>query len=170
MSSRIIRSVADLPKVCEHINLPGAVGRRRRAATDAPPLLHRRNTVTSSARSATPSPTFTISTDIIVGFPGETEEQYQNTLQLVSDLRFDKVHGAAYSTRPRPPSRHAPWPTTFPRKKSDSASRAWKTLQESILDRDQLEVYGTKPCRCWRKNRKRGQLDRTHPRQQAGVF
>ena len=41
-----------------------------------------------------------ISTDVIVGFPGETEERFQRTLDLLSDLRFDKVHVACYSPRP----------------------------------------------------------------------
>ena len=45
-------------------------------------------------------PGVSLSTDIIVGFPGETEEQYQQSLDLVARLRPDKVHCAAYSTRP----------------------------------------------------------------------
>ena len=45
-------------------------------------------------------PDVAISTDIIVGFPGETEEQFQQTLDLLAELRLDKVHCAAYSTRP----------------------------------------------------------------------
>ena len=99
MSRRIIQAVADLPKVCEHINLPVQAGddevlsRMRRPYTQAEyrELVHRiRDTV----------PGVSLSTDIIVGFPGETEEQYQRSLDLVSDLRFDKVHCAAYSTRP----------------------------------------------------------------------
>jgi tRNA-2-methylthio-N6-dimethylallyladenosine synthase len=99
MSQRIIQAVADLPKVCEHINLPIQAGddevltRMRRPYTQAEyrELVHRiRDTV----------PEVSLSTDIIVGFPGETEEQYQRSLELVSDLRFDKVHCAAYSPRP----------------------------------------------------------------------
>ena len=99
MSQRIIQIVADLPKVCEHINLPVQAGddevlsRMRRPYTQAEyrELVQRiRDTV----------PGASLSTDIIVGFPGETEEQYQRSLELVSDLRFDKVHCAAYSTRP----------------------------------------------------------------------
>jgi tRNA-2-methylthio-N6-dimethylallyladenosine synthase len=99
MSQRIIQAVADLPKVCEHINLPVQAGddevlsRMRRPYTQAGyrELVQRiRDTI----------PGVSMSTDIIVGFPGETEEQYQRSLELVSDLRFDKVHCAAYSTRP----------------------------------------------------------------------
>lgn len=45
-------------------------------------------------------PNVALSTDVIVGFPGETEEQFQRTLGLLSDLGFDTVHVAAYSPRP----------------------------------------------------------------------
>ena len=40
-----------------------------------------------------------ISTDLIVGFCGETDQQFSNTLEMVKDVKFDKVHSAAYSTR-----------------------------------------------------------------------
>ena len=99
MSQRIIQAVADLPKVCEHINLPVQAGddqvleRMRRPYTQGQyrELVHQiRETI----------PGVSLSTDMIVGFPGETEAQYQHSLEMISDLRFDKVHGAAYSTRP----------------------------------------------------------------------
>ena len=41
-----------------------------------------------------------LATDLIVGFCGETEEQFERTVELVRDIEFDKVHAAAYSTRP----------------------------------------------------------------------
>jgi tRNA-2-methylthio-N6-dimethylallyladenosine synthase len=99
MSQRIIRAVADLPKVCEHINLPVQAGddevlqRMRRPYSQA-----QYRELVASIRDTVPG--VSMSTDIIVGFPGETTEQYQRSLGLVADLRFDKVHCAAYSTRP----------------------------------------------------------------------
>jgi tRNA-2-methylthio-N6-dimethylallyladenosine synthase len=45
-------------------------------------------------------PGVALSNDVIVGFPSETEEQFQETVQLLTDLRFDTVHIAAYSSRP----------------------------------------------------------------------
>jgi tRNA-2-methylthio-N6-dimethylallyladenosine synthase len=45
-------------------------------------------------------PNVALATDVIVGFPSETEEQFQQTIRLLSDLRFDTVHVAAYSPRP----------------------------------------------------------------------
>ena len=45
-------------------------------------------------------PDVAISTDVIVGFPGETHEQFMETYRLMEDIQFDKVHMAAYSPRP----------------------------------------------------------------------
>ena len=44
-------------------------------------------------------PGVSLSTDVIVGFSGETEDQFERTVELVRDVGFDKVHAAAYSTR-----------------------------------------------------------------------
>ncbi len=99
MSRRIIEAVADLPKVCEHINLPVQAGndevlarmRRNYSRDDYISLVEEIRDIVPGA---------SLSTDIIVGFPGETEEQFQGTLDLLEQLRMDKVHCAAYSTRP----------------------------------------------------------------------
>ena len=99
MSDRIIDSVASLAKVCEHINLPVQSGddnvltRMRRPYTSDEYL-----TVINRIKDALPH--VSLSTDIIVGFPGETDEEYQRSLDLVAQVRFDKVHIAAYSPRP----------------------------------------------------------------------
>jgi tRNA-2-methylthio-N6-dimethylallyladenosine synthase len=99
MSRRIIESVAELPKVCEHVNLPVQAGddevlaRMRRNYTRADYIA-----LVEEIRETVPDAS--LSTDIIVGFPGETEEQFQRTFDLLEQLRMDKVHCAAYSTRP----------------------------------------------------------------------
>src|SRR3954447_6093957 len=51
-------------------------------------------------------PGITISTDIIVGFCGETEEQFEETLALLEAVRYDQVFAAAYSPRPGTPATH----------------------------------------------------------------
>ena len=98
MSDRIIDAVAGLDKVCEHINLPIQAGdddilaKMRRGYTNE----EYRNLVD---RIRNRIPNVSMSTDLIVGFAGETEAQFERTVQLVRDVRFDKVHAAAYSTR-----------------------------------------------------------------------
>ena len=49
-------------------------------------------------------PDASISADAIVGFPGETEAQFENTLKLVEDIGFDQLNTAAYSPRPGTPA------------------------------------------------------------------
>ena len=99
MSQEIVQAVADVPKVCEHINLPFQAGddsildQMRRQ-------YNRSEYIDLVGRIRETMPEVAITTDVIVGFPGETEQQFQQTLDLLSDLRFDKVHCAAYSTRP----------------------------------------------------------------------
>ncbi len=98
MSDHIIDTVADLPKVCEHINLPFQAGddnvlsRMRREYTNAD---YRR--LVDRIRDRIPNVSMT--TDLIVGFCGETDEQFSKTYEMVRDVRFDKVHSAMYSTR-----------------------------------------------------------------------
>ena len=130
MTQEIIQSVADLPKVCEHINLPVQAGddgvldqmRRQYSRADYMDLVGRiRETV----------PDVAIATDIIVGFPGETEEQFQQTLDLLRDLRLDKVHCAAYSTRPG---------TIASRTMDDAISDAEKTSRRQRVERQQEAI------------------------------
>lgn len=98
MSDHIIDSVAKLDKVCEHVNLPFQSGNdevlasMRRGYTGDQ---YRR--LVDKIRDRVPN--VSLSTDLIVGFCGETEEQFQRTVDMVSDIGFSKVHAAAYSTR-----------------------------------------------------------------------
>ena len=153
MSSRIIQSVADLPKVCEHINLPVQSGdddvlqRMRRPYTTA-----EYRDIISEIRDTIPG--VTISTDIIVGFPGETEAQYENTLRLVDDLRFDKVHGAAYSTRPGTIAART-MDDDVPQEEKQRRLKGLETLQESILT-DINSAYLDDTVQVLAENRKRG--------------
>jgi tRNA-2-methylthio-N6-dimethylallyladenosine synthase len=98
MSQRIIDTAAALPRVCPSWELPAQSGdnsvlrRMGRGYTQE----HYRDVV-SRIRAA--SPDAGINTDIIVGFCGETEAEFESTVALVRDLRFDMVHIAAYSVR-----------------------------------------------------------------------
>ncbi len=99
MSDHIIDSVAELDKVCEHINLPFQAGDdrvledMRRGYTNDD---YRR--LIDKIRERIPN--VSLSTDVVVGFCGETDAQFEETLALIEDVKFDKVHAAAYSNRP----------------------------------------------------------------------
>ncbi len=100
VTDRLLDAVAKLPKVCEHIEVPIQAGddeilrRMKRGYTQAD---YRRLVERIRARV----PDVAIHTDVIVGFPGETIEQFERTYQVLADLGLDKVHIAMYSPRPR---------------------------------------------------------------------
>jgi len=99
MSSRLIEAIAKLDKVCEQLSLPVQSGSNeileamRRGYT----VEHYRQLITEIRGKI---PEVALSTDVIVGFPSETEQQFQQTVDLLSELRFDTVHVAIYSPRP----------------------------------------------------------------------
>ncbi|MDO9066373.1 MAG: radical SAM protein, partial [Chloroflexota bacterium] len=99
MSDRLIAAVADLPKVCPAINLPVQAG-----DDDVLRVMRRGYTVDDYrqlvGRMRRAIPGLALSTDLIVGFPGETDQQFQHSLDLLAELRFAMVHVAAYSPRP----------------------------------------------------------------------
>jgi tRNA-2-methylthio-N6-dimethylallyladenosine synthase len=102
-TDRVIDAMASTPAVCEHVHLPVQSGsdavlrRMLRRYTRARYL-----EVVTALRSAIPGMTF--STDIIVGFPGETEEQFEETLTLVTDADFDDAYTFKYSVREGTPA------------------------------------------------------------------
>ncbi len=99
LSDKILATTACLSKVCPHIEVPVQAGDDQVLAS-----MHRGYTAqdyrTLVSRIRTYLPQGSIGTDIIVGFPGETEDQFQNTVNLLEDLRLDVAHLARYSPRP----------------------------------------------------------------------
>jgi len=99
MKERIIDAVASLSKVCEHIEIPvqsGDDGVLKRMIRGYTVDQYRRLV----AKIHQLIPGVSLATDVIVGFPGETEEQFANTCRLLEEIRFDTVHVAVYSPRP----------------------------------------------------------------------
>lgn len=99
MTDSMIERMAHLPKVCEHLNIPVQAG-----DDEMLKRMKRGYTVDEYgeriARVRELWPNISLSTDVIVGFCGETEEEFQHTLDLLAKIRFDVVHVAAYSVRP----------------------------------------------------------------------
>ncbi len=100
MHEKLLETVAELPRVMPHIEVPVQAGndevlsRMRRGYTAD----QYRKLV---AKIRTIIPDVAIHTDIIVGFPGETEAQFMDTYNLLAELKVDKVHLARYSPRPQ---------------------------------------------------------------------
>jgi tRNA-2-methylthio-N6-dimethylallyladenosine synthase len=129
MTAELIQTVAELPKVCPEISLPVQAGH------DA--LLKRMGRHYSVAsfrelveRIRAAIPAGALSTDVIVGFPGETEEEYQGTRSLLQELRFDVVHIAAYS--PRPGTAAARLPDDVPAETKEQRRQELEAMQEQI--------------------------------------
>ena len=99
LSDGLIGAIRDLPKVCESIHLPVQSGSDRILAS-----MHRRYTSDEyrdkvlRLRDAVPAVSLT--TDIIVGFPGEGDEDFAMTLQILRDMQFDTLFAFKYSKRP----------------------------------------------------------------------
>jgi len=103
LSDRLIEAMASCPSVCEHLHLPvqagddGVLRRMGRQYTVAAYL-----DLVERLRTAIPG--IALTTDVIVGFCGESEAQYEGTLELLRTVRFDGVFAAAFSPRPGTPA------------------------------------------------------------------
>ena len=98
MNRQLIEAVANLGKVCEHMSLPVQAGDDDiLCAMGRGYTLEKYVRLVESIRRAVPG--IALSTDVIVGFPGESEGQFSKTYELLSALRFDTVHVACYSPR-----------------------------------------------------------------------
>jgi tRNA-2-methylthio-N6-dimethylallyladenosine synthase len=129
MSDEIIETMAELDSVCEHMNLPVQAG-------DNDVLKRMRRTYTRDywrdriEYTRQQMPGATIATDIIVGFPGETDAQFQQTYDLLEEVRCDKVHLAMYS--PRPGTLSARWEDDIPHHEKQRRHQALEQLQERV--------------------------------------
>jgi tRNA-2-methylthio-N6-dimethylallyladenosine synthase len=132
ITDKLLNAVAELPKVCPHIEVPIQAG--------DDDILHamRRGYTSSAYRELIAKirdriPGVSIATDIIVGFPGETEAQFQKTVDLLKDLRMDVAHLARYSTRPG---------TYAARKMEDNVPEEEKMRRFRLLEDLQEKISG----------------------------
>jgi tRNA-2-methylthio-N6-dimethylallyladenosine synthase len=103
LSDRLIDALRDCPSVCEALHLPVQSGsdsmlRRMGRQYTIEHYLER------LARLREAVPGLALSTDVIVGFCGETEAEYEDTIRLLETVRYDQVFAAAYSERPGTPA------------------------------------------------------------------
>jgi tRNA-2-methylthio-N6-dimethylallyladenosine synthase len=129
LTDRLIEAIAECPSVCEHLHLPVQSG------DDA--VLHRMGRqytvegylrLVEKLRAAVPG--IALSSDVIVGFSGETERQFETTMQLLRTVRYDQVFAAAYSVRPGTPA--ARLPDDVPPAEKRRRLNALLELQEGI--------------------------------------
>jgi tRNA-2-methylthio-N6-dimethylallyladenosine synthase len=130
MTNKLLDTVAELPRVMPHIEVPVQAG-------DDAVLENMRRGYTVDqyrqlvARIRARVPDVAIHTDIIVGFPGETDEQFQRTYDLLAELKLDKAHLARYSPRPN---------TVSARRMVDDVPEEEKKRRHELLDDLQARI------------------------------
>ena len=128
--TRLIEAVRDLPKVCKHVHLPAQSG-----STKVLQAMRRRYTrevylgLVGEIRAAIPAAT--LSTDMIVGFPGETAEDFEETLSLTAAVRYHSMFSFKYSERPN---------TLASKRMPDVVSEADKTARIVALQSLQRDI------------------------------
>ena len=130
MTDKLLDTVAELPRVMPHIEVPVQAGdddvleRMKRGYT-----VEQYRRLIERIRSRIPG--VAIHTDIIVGFSGETDAQFQRTYDLLADLELDKVHLARYSPRPH---------TVSARRMEDDVPEEEKKRRHEMIDELQSRV------------------------------
>jgi tRNA-2-methylthio-N6-dimethylallyladenosine synthase len=100
LSPALIEAFATLKKLCEHLHLPvqsaaDSVLARMRRGYSCKEYLHRLRLLKDRC------PKIALSTDIIVGFPGETDDEFESTLELLRQVEYDEIFAFMYSPRPQ---------------------------------------------------------------------
>lgn len=134
---RLFRVMAECPSVCEFLHLPVQSGSNRVLRA-----MRRGYTVEEYVekvrRLRELVPDISLSTDIIVGFPGETEEEFEATRALMEEMRYDSAFIFKYS--PRPGTEAAKWVDDVPRQVKEARLHALLQLQARI-SQEKLERW-----------------------------
>lgn len=140
MTDDLLDAVANHPKLCPHIEVALQSGnnevleRMQRGYT-------REDFLLLIKRIRQRIPDACINTDIIVGFPGETDEQFQDTVSLIQEIEFDMVHIAKYSERPQTyAARH--YPDDLPAETKEQRRKTLEDIQTDIMTRKNADLKG----------------------------
>jgi tRNA-2-methylthio-N6-dimethylallyladenosine synthase len=140
MTDRLLAAVAELPKVCEHIEVPVQAGHDRILAE------MKRGYTTDDYRRLVDRirrtiPGASIATDVIVGFPGESETEFLHTFDLLAELRLDVAHLARYSARPGTVAERR-MPDDVPEAEKEHRFRALEDLQATLAAEINARLLG----------------------------
>ena len=133
-TKKLIDVCAKLPKICEHFHIPFQSGSNKVLKK-----MSRGYTIETYKEIINyikqMMPTSSITSDAIVAFPGETIDEFQETLSLIDDIKFDLVNTAAYSPRPNTPA--ASWSNQLPEKiKIDRLREINNLVEKTAKDRN----------------------------------
>ncbi len=139
ISDELIKAIKELPKVCEHLHLPVQGGNDRILQ-----LMNRRYTKThyraliDKIRENIPG--IAITTDIIIGYPTETDEEFEELLTFIREVKFDQVYSAIFS--PRPMTRASELPD-LPYNIKQSRYEIFNRVQNEISEQINKQLIGT---------------------------
>ncbi|MCJ8146942.1 tRNA (N6-isopentenyl adenosine(37)-C2)-methylthiotransferase MiaB [Acinetobacter sp. A3.8] len=132
-SKELIECYRDLPQMVSHLHLPVQSG-----SNDVLKAMKRNHTIDvyidKIAKLRAIRPDMHLSSDFIIGFPGETDQNYQETLQFIKDLDFDHSYSFIYSKRPGTPASELPDDTPELVKKARLAE-IQKVIKQSSIDK-----------------------------------
>lgn len=139
-SEKLFRVMADSRHCAHHIHLPLQSGSDR-ILKEMNRHYNRETYLRKVAMAREAMPDLVLTTDIIVGFPGETDEDFEQTLEVVEQVRYDAMFTFIYSPRPGTPAATAPDPFTREQKQAhfdrllDSANRISKEIHNEYIGR-----------------------------------
>ncbi len=138
-TDRLIDSCAKLPKLCEHFHIPFQSGDNEILKAMARGYsIEKYLKIIDKIRVKMPDSA--ISADVIVGFPGETDDQFRNTLKVVEKIGFDQLNTAAYSPRPNTPA--ASWPNQLKEEVKAERLKELNRLVEKIAKQRNSRYLG----------------------------
>src|SRR5438445_7355730 len=135
-TSDIVEAIGQQPKICDHVHLPVQSGSTS-VLRAMQRTYSREEYLEKIALIRGASKPITITTDIIVGFPGETESEFEETLSLLEEVQYDSMFSFKYSPRPNTPSLSM----------SNSISEEEKGRRLAILQNHQREIQAAKHAR-----------------------
>ncbi len=137
---QIVEAIDAVPTLCDHVHLPVQSGSTR--VLDAmyrdysrEEYLERISWMKAAKRE------LSITTDVIVGFPGETEAEFQETLSLLDEVEYDGIFSFKYSPRPNTPSLQ--YPDSIPDQEKSRRLAVLNERQKEIQTRNQRRHLGT---------------------------
>ena len=141
ITKRMIDAMKDVDKVCRHIHLPVQSGSDRVLA-----LMKRTYTrewfSDTVKRLKDAVPDLAISTDIIVGYPGETDRDFEETMDLMREVEFESSFSFKFSPRPGTPAAGLPKEETIPDETAGARLRELQAFQKEITLRKNMERIG----------------------------
>jgi len=138
ISWELIRAIRELPKVCEHLHLPVQGGNDRILE-----LMNRRYTkeqykaLWNKIRENIPG--ISLTTDVIIGYPTETDEEFEELLEFIKDIKFDQIYSAIFSPRPMTKASELP---DLPYKVKQKRYEIFNEVQNEIAEQINRQLIG----------------------------